>query len=436
MTKETFKEKIVSLFTKNLWLKIISLLLAILTWFAVVNITDPSVKQTFRNVQVSIVNSSSITTQGKTLEILDGSDVVSTVTIKAPRSIIQELENSSYSISVTADMNNLSSDQTTVPLEVTTTKYADKVESIRMSSEQLKVSIEDRKTIQLPISATTSGSLESGYILGTIEQAQNQVTVSGPESVIDSIETASVNVEVTGFTDTISTSAAIVLYDAEGTEIPDDNLTLNITSVKVEVPILETKKVSVTYSCTGTPAEGCELTGEIESDIDEIVIAGKADAIEDISEITIPADALNVAGLSTSLHAVVNIAKYLPTGVSLADSASGKANVVVYIESRQEKTYSVYLRNIEVLNIPDGFEETEWDNDEDYVEFTLVGLAQNLEKVQLSELNFSVDFSDYELMNEVTGYNTKDVYELPLLMELPDGVTVRDTVMVGVKLVK
>lgn len=431
------KECLKNLFTQNIGLKLAAFVIAVAMWFVVVNATDPAVTQRFSNVSVVILNEDIVTSEGKVLEIVDNSNVLSSVVIKAPRSVIREFGSTNAYIYATADIRSLSADGTSVPIYVTTTKYSDKVENITLSEESVYVKIENRKSMQLPIKSTISGDLESGYVLGKITQAANQVRISGPESVVNSVKTASVDVQVTGFTEKISTSADIVLYDEDGNEVDDDNLTLNISAVKVDVEILATKKIPITYSVSGIPAEGYERTGEIEADMDEVAIAGTPEDLEKLSSLDIPADALNVNGMTTSLHAVINLSNYLPSGISFVDSSFyGKVNVVVHIEGYEEETYSVYLRNIEVINIPDGFSNTEWSSKKDYIEFTLVGLAQNLEKVQLSELHYSVDFSDYELMNEITGFKAKTVYELPLLMDLPEGVSIKEPVSIGVTLVK
>ena len=133
---------------------------------------------------------------------------------------------------------------------------------------------------------------------------------------------------------------------------------------------------------------------------------------------------------------MVDINDYLPSRVRLADSSfNGLVDVAVYIEPIQEKTVSVFLRNIEVENIPDGFSSTEWEEKNDYVEFTLMGLSQNLENVQLSQLDFMVDFSDYALMNDISGFRP-GIYKLPLVLDLPEGVWMKEPVEVSVRLLK
>ena len=123
--------------TQNFGLKIMSLFVAVIIWFIVVNLTDPVITQTYKNVPVRILNSDVITDSGKTLEVVDDSQIIPSVTIKASRTTIQELGNSIDNIVATADMKDLSADGTSVPIEITTTKFADRVDAIRASSKTL-----------------------------------------------------------------------------------------------------------------------------------------------------------------------------------------------------------------------------------------------------------------------------------------------------------
>ncbi|MCQ2519275.1 MAG: CdaR family protein [Lachnospiraceae bacterium] len=434
MSFDSVKMRLTNFFTKNIGLKLVSIISAILLWLVVINITDPVVTDTRKNIPVSLLNQEVITSSGKTLEVVNGSDVLASVVIKAPRSVIREIGDDS--LKAVADMRYLSEDESTVPIIFSVTKYSDKVESISASADSIQVRVENKRTVQLPISATTSGDIESGYVIGNITQAQNQVKISGPASIISSISRANVDVQVTGFKENISTSADIVLYDNEGNEVDDKNLEMNLNSVRVEVEILATKKVPLVVSSTGTPAEGYNVTGVVECDVENVVIAATPSVIDKVEKIVIPESQLNVSGLSSSLKAVIDIANFLPSGVRLADSNfSGYANVTVYIEQYQEQTISAFLRNIEVINIPEGFSATEWEDENGYVEFVVVGLAQDLEKIQMSQLNFTVDFSDYELMHDIRGFRAGK-YDLPLLMDLPENVWIKEPVEVTVILKK
>ena len=428
--KKFTKESILS----NLWLKILSLVAAIIIWLVVINATDPVISKTYTDVPVRILNSNLITDEGKTLEVLDGTDVIASVTIKASRTTIQDLGNTNDNIYATADMSELSADGTLVPIQITTTKYSDKIDTIRSSISNIKVNIEDRKNIQLPIGATTSGDIESGYILGDVTPAQNQVRISGPESIVDTISSASVDVSVTGFTENISTQSEIILYTADGDEVDKKNLELNVDSVRVDVEILSTKRVPIYYAVSGVPADGYEATGEVELEPETVIIAGSADAISSVSSISIPSSELNITGQSADMDMVLKLSDYLPSGVRLADKNSNTLKVTVHIEEVTEKEYEVSLKNLTIDNVPEGF-EAEAAASEDTVSFSLRGLAQNLEKVKTSDLNLRVDFDDYVLLNNVTKFR-EGIYECYLVMDLPEGVEATDTYPILIKLTK
>jgi len=291
----------------NIGLKVISILVAVILWMVVINITDPMKTRTYRNIPVRLVNTSLVTEENKTVRVLKNSDVVSEVVVKAPRSIIGQLGTSSDNIVAIADFTNLSADGESVQITFSTVKYRDKIESIRSNDDKLLVEIEDKKSIQLPIQVTTSGEIAGGYILGKITLGQNQVRVSGPESVVNLVKTASVEVSLSGFKENISTVSDIVLFDEKGKKIPADELELNVESVSVDAEILATKKVPIYYATIGSPAEGYALTGETVCSPETVVIAGQESDIANISRVDIPASELNVTGQTANLDAAFRI---------------------------------------------------------------------------------------------------------------------------------
>ncbi len=419
----------------NIGLKIISVLVAIILWILVINITDPLQTRTFRNVPVRLVNTT-VVGSNKTVRVLKHSDVVSEVVVRAPRSIIGQLGTSSDNIIATADFSNLSADNKTVPISFTTFKYSDRIDNIKSNNDKLLVEIEDKKTIQLPIQVTTSGSIASGYIKGKVSLGQNQVRVSGPESVVSLVKSASVDVQLTDFTENISTVSDIILFDVNGNIVPDDELTLSVESISVDVEILATKKVPIRYDTIGSPADGYALTGEIKCTPETVVIAGPTNNIASVTQIEIPATELNVTGQTDTLTAVLDIENYLPEGIRLVEDPNnnGKVQLSVYIEALHTNTYGIYLQNVKMQNLPEGF-TAEWAEAEDNVEFTLEGLTQDFEKLQISSLNYRVDFikhaSDYAVSEYKPG-----TYQLDLILDLPAGITQKEKVRLKIHLDK
>ncbi|MBO4679460.1 MAG: hypothetical protein J5626_07300 [Lachnospiraceae bacterium] len=439
--KEPIKSTIKANFNKkkltdNIGLKIVALVVAILLWYIVVNITDPTISQTYKNVHVKILNAEVITGQGNTLQVVDNTAVIPSVIIKAPRTTIQELGSNVDNIIATADMSKLLSDGVSVPIECTVSKYSERVESIRPSIDYVQVSIEKRKTIQLPLSVTTSGEVESGYIVGDRTSNQNQVRVSGPQSVVERVKAAFVDVDVSGFTGNISTSADVELFDENGEPVPMDSLELNVSSIMVNVEILATKKVPIYYSLIGMPADGYGVTGEIECTPEVVTIAGEKSKIDVISAVKIPGEELNVTGQTDNLVTIVDIQDYLPQGIRLADSSafSGQVTLEAFIEPYIESSVTVNTKDIVFKGVPFGF-YAEMADYLEKAEIKITGLKQDIEKLDQSSVVGVIDFDDYALLNNISEYQ-EGVYNCVLTLELPEGIRSSDSVLIQVRLRK
>lgn len=416
--------------TANWGLKLISLFFAIIVWFLVTNISDPSASVRYSNIPVTIKNANLITDQGQVYTVLDGSDTINSVTIRAPRSVIDSL--SPNNIVATADIQDLSS-LNTVRIDVVTNKYNDKLEKITPSSDILKLSVEKKATKSFALTATTSGTLADGYIIGDVSTEQNMIRVSGPESVINRIQKAVVDVDVTGFTSNIGTDADIVLFDADGEEIStSSSLIMNIKTVRVNVVIFETKYVPIKYNLTGEPQSGYMLTGEIESNPEQVLIAGRSSILSGISEISVADESLNLTGVNSNLNKTIDISKFLPSGVIFGDSDfNGTVSVVIHVGAIVDKVIDVNIKNIDVINTVDGYKIKIDDSEYTTVSLTAQGLPRDLAGVSASSLTGTVDveriISDNNLSKLEPG-----TYSATVEWEFPEGVWAKAAVNVYV----
>ncbi len=140
--------------TANWGLKLASLIFAIIVWFLITNVNDPITSVRYTNVPVTLKNTNLITDQGQVYTILDNTDTINSVTLYAPRSIIDSL--SQNNLVATADIQALSS-LNTVSIDVVTNKYYDKIEKIVTSSDVVKLNVERKASKSLALNATTSG---------------------------------------------------------------------------------------------------------------------------------------------------------------------------------------------------------------------------------------------------------------------------------------
>ena len=310
-------------------------MLASCLWFFVTYYQDPETVLTINNVQVKLLHTDMLESEGKVYIVLDDSDVIPVVTVNAPRSVVDALE--ADNIVATADVEDMSA-HNTVPIVLTTNKYSDSITNISGSISNVRLSIEDEQRATFGIEASVVGSVAEGYQVGTVSLEQNQVRVKGPASVVQSVKSAGVSVDVSAAESSISTNAEIHLYDDDGRDISTDkHLTLNIDKVMVRVEVLLKKEVPVKIAVSGTPAEGYRLNGETAVEPGRITIAGRKSTLENVTEISIPSSDLNVRGRNTSLVKNFKISDYLPDGVSLAEGELDSVKVTVEIVPTEEE---------------------------------------------------------------------------------------------------
>ena len=412
--------------TDNLGLKIGSVLFAALLWLLVTNINNPATTRRVNNVRVTIINGEVLTSQGKIYEVLDDSDVLDYVAITGPKTVMNNIGGGD--LVAIADMNKLTADNT-IPIELSTVQYNESLDSIRASSGVVKLKVEDRKSISIPLRAETSGTLQEGYIVGDVTTDQNLVRVSGPESLISMIETAEVSVGIAGFTGDIGTNAEIKLYDANGKEVPKDKLTMNINTVGVNVEILGTKSVPLRFAASGTPANGYRATGVISSSPETVLLAGKGSVLRNLSVIEIPDTEVDITGATGNVTTTVDIRPYLSGSVELAE-AGFDGNVAVTVNVEQEVTRSITISesNIVIENLPEQYEGVISTYEEEFP-IQVRGLAEEVNALDAGQIRGVVDINRL-LETGVIEELGEGYYDVNLAFNLPDTVSLRENITV------
>ena len=419
--------------TANWGLKLASLIFAIIVWFLITNVNDPITSVRYTNVPVTLKNTNLITDQGQVYTILDNTDTINSVTLYAPRSIIDSL--SQNNLVATADIQALSS-LNTVSIDVVTNKYYDKIEKIVTSSDVVKLNVERKASKSLALNATTSGSLADGYVIGDVTTEQNMVRISGPESIVSQVTSAAVDVDVTGFTSNIGTDADIVLLDSEGNAVDSSQIEMNIKTVRVNVVIFETKYVPITYVVKGEPANGYMYTRQIESTPDSVLIAGRSSAISSISEIKVEDENIDLTGMTGNLNYTFDLEEFLPTGITFGDKDfNGTVSVIVHVDSVSTETFDVDVSNIKVDGTHEGYKVFVDDKEYKTVSVTLQGLDSAVRQISENDITGTVSVQDI-----LDGNNLQELsegtYSADVDFDLPDLVKVKGTVSVYVTVEK
>ncbi|MCQ2081183.1 MAG: CdaR family protein [Lachnospiraceae bacterium] len=416
--------------THNLGWKFISLFASIILWLIVTTVSNPAVTQSYYNIPVKLLNTETITDSGRVYEIIDESNIIPKVTIKAPRSIISELK--SENIIAVADVKDLSS-LDTISIDLSTTIYTDKINSIKGSIDTVKLDIQNKKTKTFAITPQIEGEPPQGYEVGDFKLEQNLVRITGAESVVNSISSAVVAVDVSGFETDISTIGEVKLFDSENNVISDDSLTQNIKSVQVDVSILEKKEIPIIVQYSGEAASGYSATGVVETDKDSVVIKGKSSVVKDISAIEIPKEAVTITDQKEDFKVLINLNQYLPNGVTVAGSQTNTLEVTVHIEPVITKHIGLEIDDIAITNVPEGLKATVGMNEGTVLD--LIGLATDLDVISKTSLKPLVDVTECIGDADIASIKN-EFYNVKISFTLPDRVKVVDPIVVTLHVVK
>ena len=324
--------------TDNLFLKILSVGIAVLIWLVVMNINDAEKTKVFSK-SVKLINTDVITENGKVFRVVEGTDYVN-VRVRTRKSVIDEL--SADDFIVTADMQkDLKLNNTMVGISVECKNRNVKVdEHVTLSRSNVEVSIEDSATEQFQVHVRKVGTENDGLVVGSLIPEQTIIKITGPISLVQRIKTVEAPVDVTGIPVTSVRTCELKLYDGLGGEI--DNTYLNYVGkadgINVTVSMLNTKTVPLKFSYSGTPAENY-IVKDVSYKPETIEIAGTVSVLSGISRWEVPAEAVNVDGIDDELQLVVDLTEYLPPGVVLKDEEASTVLVIVeveYVEPEEE----------------------------------------------------------------------------------------------------
>ena len=416
--------------TRNLGLKLASLVLAFVLWFLVAQIYDPKDTVTFNNIQVRLINTELLDEEGKVYEVLDNSNLVR-VTVTGPQSIVKsELRRSD--IVAEADMSKLTDINT-----IAITYYCENVSNdsveIKGNHDSVRLNVEDKTSKWIKLESNTIGEVASGYLIGNVTLDQTNIEVTGPKSAISQVDHAGVDINVTDSTSSLSANVDIKLYDADGNELTLESVKKNVNSAHMMVEVLATKEVPVEIEYMGVPEDGYMATGEVESSVPTVRIAGTASALVGISAITVPEERMNITGQSGDLVDIINLKEYLPSNVRLANkSFDGKITATVYIEPIDTKDLTIPADNISITGVPDGMEAEVTSTAEEY-NITVSGLTRDVSILRDSSVTGVLDLNQWMEDNgleELTPGN----YTIPVTFNLSEDITVDTDVNIHIRL--
>ena len=404
------KEKILN----NLPLKIVSVIIAIIIWYAVTDISDPIITRTFADIPVQITNESYIAEGRKTYQVSEQYQTMA-VSIRGNRSVVNKVQ--AEDITVTADLTQIvTMDTDPVYVPVTASCAGISSENIRTQTTTIPIEIEDVDSARFPISVDVGDtSPAKEYEIGSRTADPETITISGPESLISKISSVVAKVDVSGMSESGTVKGTLVVIDKnldEMTETQMNFLNFETGSREIDVTIELWRKqtgVQLEAEYSGTPEQGYQVT-EITTTPEEITVAGTEKALSELANgnvVTIPADLINIDGQSRDTDITVNIDELLTDEPELKITSSAETVTVhVSILPNGSQEFQLDVDQIQTTNLASNLTVL---YDQTQIPVRIKASDENLEKFDTSMLLATIDLS---------GLTAGD-YTVPVQIQLP-----------------
>ncbi|MEE8835993.1 MAG: CdaR family protein [Eubacteriales bacterium] len=412
-------KKFLSGLKSNWGYKILSFAIAIVIWYAVVDVNDPVETDTF-TVKVTVTNESYIA-NGKQVYSIDDTYKQVTAYVKGNRSVLSRL--SADDITVTADLTqivDLNREPVEVPLSVSCPNIS--AGNITLSRQTIPINIENVASKKLAVSVSCGDSVPgSSYEVGTMTPDPETIVVNGPESIVNTITSAVAQIDVTGMTQDGERKATLQFLDQSGNALSDDTVSDDLTfdgdisEVTVQVDLWKkVNNVGLNVEYSGKPAAGYNVES-VTTTPETISVVGNDAALEELAAenntITISDESVSVDGASTDQTFNVPISDNLPEGLRLTTNEADTVTVNITILSDETKEIKVDVDDISPENLA-STETVSYDTAEITVRVT--GPEADIEDLTADDIKVYIDLN---------GLTSGD-YSVPVRVEsLPDDVT-------------
>ncbi|MBQ9940793.1 MAG: hypothetical protein IJO74_04570 [Clostridia bacterium] len=370
----------------NFVARLCALLLAIILWFYVIRVENPTFERVFDYIPINISGVEEMLTVNG-FSVISGYDGVVSVTLAGKQSDINRMKNSD--VIATVDVSAVSiPGEHILPVSITT-KGGYKVLAYEPTTLEVYVDTTLQRNVEcIP---QISYSKEENFVLGEAVVSPGTVKISGPATIVEKVHRAVTEVDFGKVSKSMEAVGSIKLVDEAGNEITNPYLKTNTNSVKVSLPVYKQKFLtpSVRFSDQSIPAE--YFTVNFEPDI--LSVYGEASYIDAMSDKLVvgtvdPREITDVSTFEILLSSVND-------DVEFADYDTIRVEVTLDPEIRGiKKTIPVYLSETDV-KIVGGKEGATYDIKSKGILYIELRSAekQELEQISAQDISLSIDLS-------------------------------------------
>lgn len=417
------KDKFVTFFQSKTSLIVLSIILGIGAWLAVLGSTNPIIDRTLE-VPITFENED----VPATLDLKDMTVTfpkTASVTVSGRKETLNNLNASE--ITVKCDMQTI-----TVPGETVIKVPKPECERIGVSvsdyyPKNIMFNYDKTETKNLDVRVVYDNKLlEDGFEYVSVTPSLSSIPVTGMKSLIDTCEYIRIDLSDSieeGTLDSNKNAAFLGKFISYAGE----NITHKFAEEKVAVEIQVGKRVNLYSEYTGEPASGYYFDG-LELSVPYKIVQGDTETLRKLEAIDL--GVVDITGATENVVKTIQLSELLPAGVVLVGDPA--VTVTALVGTYETRTYTIFRTS---LTIP-GLNDAEYDYDispdrytvsvkgrrEDMEEFMFASAVPtlNLENRTVGEYNIpltfgALDTSKYTIVGEYvfTVKITRKIVETP-----------------------
>ena len=366
----------------------LSLLVSLGMWLYVVNYISPESEAMFYNIPVVFEGETVLTTE-RNLMVTDISTTTVNMKISGNRSDLNKVNSSNIIVKV--DLSKIYDPGETNL--VYSHSFPGDVPQGALTVENkfpstITITTDTKLTKEVPVKVVYSGSASEGFITDTENAVldHDYVTVTGPGSVVELIDHARIDVDLSDRNATISEAFVYTLCDKEAQPVDAEQIVTDVGEIYLNLTIHRFQEVQLLLNVTyggGADATNTQITMTPQS----IRVSGSEKVLESLEELIVGSVDLSTIEANTTMTFPI----VLPEGVT---NLSGVSEVSASIVFDDLKTKKFTVNSIEVINVPEGLT---YDLMNEALDVTLRGNADLIGKLDANDVSVVVDLSGKEV---------------------------------------
>jgi len=327
----------------NLRSFLLALVLGFAVWISAVTAADPDETHPPLTVPVEIIG------QEPSLVITNDIPASIEVSLRAPRSVWEQLTAQENAVRAILDLTTLSAGDHELPIQIPISVRP--VQIVFANPTTVAVKLEPLAVQTLPVRLSLSGQPAIGYQAGEVTIEPTEVIISGPQSLIDRVARASVLISLDDVRESIEQAMEIQIVDEQN--VPLEGITINPESVHVSIPLSQRggfRDVAVKVVVRGQVAAGYRLEN---ISVFPPVITVFAEEPELVSELPGVVDTQPLELQDAKQDITTRLALNLPENVTIVGTEAAQTVQVQVAISPIQTSLTLLNQPIKLIGLPD-----------------------------------------------------------------------------------